>query len=265
VAGLPSSKEDPSILVACGDFHTVALTASGRLMSWGHGPALGHNTEVSVDTNAKRIAEDGNAYTRQQFYEFFGGFTEWNKAPLHGDPAVVAPKLISALFDVPITAVACGAEFTVVAAKNGDCYSWGKAVQGELGHGNFEEVVDEPRKVQLLASRFVSITGVAVGGNHTIVVDSVGDVWAWGLGDSGQLGLGDLENRCEPVQVPELRRVDVADAKCGWWHSMVISRTGGVYTWGSGVGGRLGHGDTEHRVVPTQVWPEPLGGPTEHQ
>ena len=83
------------------------------------------------------------------------------------------------------------------------------------------QVVDEPRKVQLLASRFVSITGVAVGGNHTIVVDSVGDVWAWGLGDSGQLGLGDLENRCEPVQA--------APGLAGQWHHAMMRRCDGVH------------------------------------
>ena len=40
---------------------------------------------------------------------------------------------------------------------------------------------------------------------------------------------------------------------CGGDHSVIVSHSGAVYTWGNNNKGQLGLGDTENRAFPTQV------------
>ena len=45
------------------------------------------------------------------------------------------------------------------------------------------------------------IVTVATKGLHTMAVGVDGALWAWGWGSSGQLGLGDTNNRLVPTLV----------------------------------------------------------------
>ena len=75
-------------------------------------------------------------------------------------------------------------------------------------------------------------------------------LFAWGRGEDGQLGLGDTNDQNEPTYVDALRGVSVQQIACGSGHTVVLTTEGGVYTWGRGDDGRLGHGDTGWKYVP---------------
>jgi hypothetical protein len=66
----------------------------------------------------------------------------------------------------------------------------------------------------------------------------------------GQLGVGDLEDRNSPTPVTTLAGNQVVLLACGWRHTLAVTATGQVFTWGRGVNGQLGHGDEEDRWVP---------------
>ena len=100
-----------------------------------------------------------------------------------------------------VTAVACGAEFTmwIAGGEAGALYSAGLPQYGQLGHGTDHEYnmkegsvklayapQPAPRQIAGLASR--KIIRVACGHNHTVAVDSVGKIWTWGFGGYGRLG-----------------------------------------------------------------------------
>ena len=40
---------------------------------------------------------------------------------------------------------------------------------------------------------------------------------------------------------------------CGYAYSACISQQGAVYMWGAGANGRLGLGDSENRLIPTEI------------
>jgi alpha-tubulin suppressor-like RCC1 family protein len=42
---------------------------------------------------------------------------------------------------------------------------------------------------------------VASGGAAEYAIDSIGDVWAWGQNNEGQLGIGSTKNQSSPVSV----------------------------------------------------------------
>jgi len=89
---------------------------------------------------------------------------------------------------------------------------------------------------------------------HQAAITDTGDVYCWGQGGP-RLGLGDAESRAVPIKVP---RDHFADSKvvfisCGAVHTAAVTDAGGLYTWGFGGEGRLGHGDTAMRLTPTLV------------
>ena len=56
--------------------------------------------------------------------------------------------------------------------------------------------------VQLVESLLsVDILSVSCGNEHVVVVGGNGDVFAWGRGAGGRLGLGNEEDHCTPQKV----------------------------------------------------------------
>ena len=47
----------------------------------------------------------------------------------------------------------------------------------------------------------VDILSVSCGNEHVVVVGGNGDVYAWGRGAGGRLGLGNEEDHCTPQKV----------------------------------------------------------------
>jgi len=65
-----------------------------------------------------------------------------------------------------------------------------------------------------------------------------GTVWAWGKGDSGQLGDGTGADSPVPVQAQGL--TGVTAIACGGYYSLAVGSGGTVWTWGDNSAGQLG-------------------------
>ena len=93
-------------------------------------------------------------------------------------------------------------------------------------------------------------------------VSDGGDLYSWGLGTSGQLGLGKDESDCSMVEVHDAHKVDikgnVRQAACGECHSLVCLDDGSVYSWGFGRYGQLGHGDDMSLFKPRRIASTPI-------
>ncbi|RID65306.1 hypothetical protein BRARA_D00508 [Brassica rapa] len=123
----------------------------------------------------------------------------------------------------------------------------------------------------------VRITSVATGGRHTLALSDIGQVWGWGYGGEGQLGLG---SRIKMVSAPHLipflespgsgkersfvlhqgtattSRVPgqyIKAISCGGRHSAAITDSGGLITFGWGLYGQCGHGNTNDQLRPMAV------------
>jgi alpha-tubulin suppressor-like RCC1 family protein len=96
---------------------------------------------------------------------------------------------------------------------------------------------------------------VACGQNHTMVLLADGTVWTFGLGSEGQLGHANDEN----VHMPRRIKADSFNYKkivmvaAGGYHSMALSSTGDIFTWGCGAYGKLGHGDEINKNTPSMI------------
>lgn len=101
----------------------------------------------------------------------------------------------------------------------------------------------------------VPITQMACGIDHVLALSSHGgDLFSFGLNSRGQLGLGDILPRTQPVLVRALAGIKMLSIACGHWHNLVLSEFGDIYSWGWNEHGQLGHStDTPVVAIPTLI------------
>jgi alpha-tubulin suppressor-like RCC1 family protein len=61
------------------------------------------------------------------------------------------------------------------------------------------------------------------------------------------------EEVMELVEILEPKDVEFVDIACGWTHNLALSKDGSVYSWGLGLYGSLGHGDTANKNLPEKI------------
>ena len=127
-------------------------------------------------------------------------------------------------------------------------HSWGRGKDGRLGHADGSADHSEPRAVEALAD--IPLELVALGNCHGGAVTSTGEVYMWGGGAFGELGLGDaVEEAQRPRLLAALQGHRVLDLSCGFYHTACVTADGSVWTWGWGRDGQLGHGEASATPV----------------
>ncbi|MDO8987538.1 MAG: RCC1 repeat-containing protein, partial [Coriobacteriia bacterium] len=143
--------------------------------------------------------------------------------------------------------LATGDGHTLQIRSDGTLWSWGYNNHGQLGLGDTTN--------RILPSQIGADTdwvSVAAGGSgQSLALKSDGTLWAWGWNGTGQLGLGDLDDRYVPVQLGS--RTDWVSIDTGMYHSLAIRSDGTLWAWGYNLKGELGDGSTTMRTSPVQV------------
>jgi alpha-tubulin suppressor-like RCC1 family protein len=97
-----------------------------------------------------------------------------------------------------------------------------------------------------------NIAAIAAGGNHSLAVAQGGQVFAWGLNNKGQVGVG--SSGADQLSPVELAKIDAVIAiEAGFNHSLAITGDGGVLAWGDNEYGQVGIGTTADQLTPVQV------------
>jgi hypothetical protein len=161
-----------------------------------------------------------------------------------------APTLIEELLHETVACIAVGDDHALAATEGGALYSWGYGIDGRLGLTEAEGRL-LPELVSELSG--VSVKGVAAGRWHSLARTADGALYSWGGGGFGRLGHGDEASLRLPTRVAALSGVHVVGMAAGAHHTLALSDAGRLYSWGLGGNGRLGHGDTELRLLPTPI------------
>ncbi|KAL1535700.1 PH, RCC1 and FYVE domains-containing protein 1-like isoform X1 [Salvia divinorum] len=263
--------------IACGEFHTGAISSSGDLYTWGDGThnagLLGHGNVVShwipkrvsglleglqVQSVACGTWHSALATSSGKLFTFGDGMFG---ALGHGDRKNVPfPKEVNSLNGLKAIAVSCGVWHTAaiieVSNQSGanvssrKLFSWGDGDKYRLGHGNKDTYLF-PTCVSALID--YNIQQLACGHNMTIALTTSGHVFSMGNNAYGQLGNPQSDGKVPCLVQDRLIGEFVEQISCGADHVVVFTIRGDVFTWGRGANGRLGHGDTEDRNVPTLV------------
>ena len=141
------------------------------------------------------------------------------------------------------TALAVGANHTLVLLDNGDVHVWGFNDIGQLGLGDLQGRAS-PAKVTLPRPA----VSVAAGRGFSVVALDDGRVFTWGANTIGQLGSGAREASALPVQAVGL--AGVVSVAAGNTHALALDSSGRVWAWGGNASGQLGTGDLKPSFSP---------------
>jgi alpha-tubulin suppressor-like RCC1 family protein len=188
------------VQVSCGGQHGAVLTASGQVWTWGR-----------------------------------GGFGRLG----HGDNEHQSvPKLVEALANMRCVQVACGFAYTAVVSAEGELFTFGSGDNGRLGHG---DRTDRRSPCRVDGLRGVFVKRVCAGSVHTCVLDDMGRVYSFGKHEYSGHGLSqDVLSPLELKGFADSGKVVDLSVGPGGYHTMVLTESGDIYTWGHNRVGQLG-------------------------
>ncbi|XP_076920196.1 PH, RCC1 and FYVE domains-containing protein 1-like [Bidens hawaiensis] len=264
-------------LVACGEYHTCAVTLSGDLYTWGAGQfgILGHGNEVShwvpkrvngplegIHVSFISCGPFHTAFVTSAGQLFTFGDGTFGVLG-HGDrESVSKPRKVESLKGHRTVRAACGVwhmaavvEVMVGNSNSSNCssgklFTWGDGDKYRLGHGDKETKL-VPTCVAALADP--NFCQVSCGHSMTVALTTLGHVYTMGSQVYGQLGNPQADGKTPNCVEGKLLKNFVEEIACGAFHVAVLTSRTEVYTWGKGANGRLGHGDISDRNIPTLV------------
>ena len=148
--------------------------------------------------------------------------------------SLLEPTQIHFFDDHTIQIIATGDEYTLVLSHRG-LFGFGYNEDGQLGLGDIESILT-PTLIPFFNDK--NILSVSTGSNHTLVLTNEG-LFGFGNNQSGQLGLGDINNRFEPTLIPFFNTYDVQKIVTGVFHTLVLTRLG-LFGFGNNQSGQLG-------------------------
>ncbi|XP_076757246.1 uncharacterized protein LOC143427199 [Xylocopa sonorina] len=180
--------------IACGNHHSLALTAEGEVFAWGENNygQVGNNT--GMNQNAPR-------------------------------------KVNSTLAGKKVISISCGHSTSMAVTDNGEVYGWGYNGLGQLGITNCVNQAD-PCKLTTLVGTVIE--RVACGFAHAMALTNQGVLYVWGANNWGQLGLGNKINSCIPnkLEIQKMGRVmDIATSYCNSI-SVAEGEDNQIFMWG---------------------------------
>jgi alpha-tubulin suppressor-like RCC1 family protein len=92
---------------------------------------------------------------------------------------------------------------------------------------------------------------VSVGQDHMLGIDQLGNAWAWGKNDRGQLGDGTTTAHAGPVMVSGGHKFQMIEA--GGKFSVGLDKQGKIWSWGKNSLGQLGDGTQTQRLTPVRT------------
>ncbi|MCL2720535.1 MAG: hypothetical protein FWD47_04255 [Treponema sp.] len=210
--------------ISAGDDYSLVIDKDGQLWAWGH------NTQGQTgigNTNHPRIT------------------------PIH------------VLTDKTFKFVEAGYHSSYAIDTNGNLWAWGRNNAGQLGDGSTSNKLSpvlirpETKFIAISASSSTPKAGYAAGNvwsSHCLAIDELGNLWAWGQNDFGQLGDGTTIQRNSPVQIRP--GTTFKEISAGPGHSLAIDSDGNLLVWGRNNNGQLGDGTTTNRLIPVVIKPD---------
>ena len=182
------------------------------------------------DEHSAVITNSGRLYT-------FGN-NDWGQLGHGNSKTYTKPNVVKTLKGNRVKAVACGRSHTLVISESG-VFSFGAGADSQLGHGDNKDY-NVPKKIEAFCDK--NIKQISCGAEHSAAVTENGELFVWGSGSEGQLGLGVVE--CERPSLLKFRS-KVTFVACGYYHTAVITELGKLYTFGDDESGKLGLEDNQ--------------------
>ncbi|KAH7287979.1 hypothetical protein KP509_31G005900 [Ceratopteris richardii] len=181
--------------IACGDYHTAAVSSTGDVYTWG----LGH----------------------------MGQLGHW---VLQSPDKEVLPRRVVSLEGVRITNVACGGVHTCAVTESGALYMWGGGQAGQLGLGSRSGLFTcDSGDVSIFTERIPvllvpnGVQHITCGHSHTLAATIDGRLLGWGYNSCGQAATGKTSYAWYPTPI-DWCVGEVRMLAAGGGHSAVLTQ-----------------------------------------
>eukprot|EP00873_Tetraselmis_striata_P041803 jgi/Tetstr1/462067/TSEL_007137.t1 len=269
--GLGASAHQPRIVrgtrelrfvqVACGACHTLGLTSSGQVYSFGQGTfgQLGHSDDSNSDAPSmlKRLwavgilqvaaGENHSAALAADGRVFTWGRGKYGQLGLGDFSSQQSPMPVKALSGVPMVQICCGGDHVVALSRKGEVYSWGRGTWGQTGLGSTDNTC-LPRKIESLAGQRIQQARPCAPPRSLHPISEA---------------LPEMERFARPMSkgAAACGRPAVA---AGSRHTALLASSGEVILFGNGEEGQMGLGDGHlvPAVVSPVLLPLPLSAPS---
>ena len=186
------------VQICCGSYHTMVLTSDGEVFSWGH------NTFAQLGDRTYNSRESPT-------------------------PILIKDKVV---------AIACGLNHSVALTDTGSVYIWGVNEFGQLGRPREKDfrpnrdkpMCNRPQKIPYFDN--IAFKKVVCGSNHTLLLSSDGNIFAFGDNSSGQIGNGSIDPQYLPFKITSLPRIKDIFANRENDLSIAITEDNKFYAWG---------------------------------
>lgn len=165
-----------------------------------------------------------------------------------------------------VVGISTGYAHSLIVTEDGTVYGFGYDANGRLGNGMPAMDSNIPVKVSDNGADFINgnpndkVVQVSAGTHHSLLVTESGTVYSFGWGGNGRLGTGALTDEYVPKKVTDENGFvngnpndKVLNASAGEHHSIVVTESGMVYSFGYNANGRLGNDSRTESQVPVKV------------
>jgi alpha-tubulin suppressor-like RCC1 family protein len=148
---------------------------------------------------------------------------------LSNDNSILDKMIVKELCHTNIIDLSYGLDYYSGRAIDKKIYCWGYNNWRQLGNGRRDEKLVKPQLNALLSE--LNIIDIKCRAFYSIGLTESG-VYEW------------VSNELKPIKVNGLEDEKVVMISCGYWHSMALTESGRVFSWGGNRSGQLGIGNT---------------------
>ena len=225
---------------AQGESHILALSTEGRVLSTGFNEfgQLGNGTRKSgqgfenIEITGIKMISAGSGHSlalNTKGEVFWWGRGDSLDVENGGPNCILKPEKF--LLETEIVQIAAGRQHGLMVGINGDIFTFGSNLFGQLGH---------QRGSQLKVEDLVDIKQVCGGRNYSLALNRNGEVFWWGQAiDTQGVPRRTLESDVlQPKRIPGLSNIKTI--ACGGQYNLALNGEGQVYGWGLNFFGQMG-------------------------
>lgn len=255
---IPAMTDDITAISAGGN-HSLLLNSQGRVYSCG---ANGHGQLGLVDfedphgPNLIRISDiiaisaggDHSLLLNIQGQVYSFGSNDYGQLGLGDRKTKVIPTLIENYGDHKIIATSAGFRHFLLLTSQGLVLSFGSNICGQLGHGHNH---DQNYPCLITNPGIGKVVVISAGYDHSLLLNSKGQIFGFGHNRYGQLGLSGCRNKIVPtlIKTPE----KIREISAGGNHSLISDINDRIYSFGHNQCGQLGLGGYADVNIPALI------------
>ena len=153
---------------------------------------------------------------------------------IHKQFMLYSAKINESLSQKNIVEISCGSNHSLGLTTAGEVYAWGDNDHGQIGCGSTNRFHSKPVKLSFFQGK--NIKSICCGSNHSVVITTQGQIFAWGDNGYGQLGIGtdeDPVNSPREVDLSSLAHTQVIRIVCSKFSTFFLTMDKTIYFYGT--------------------------------